>query len=240
MPNEFKYPRAIIASPDIYPDSFKKLKSMGIEVLFSCKNENVSKPLYYHADMQIVPVSCDTFIVAPECYNYYKNLLENYNIKLIKGNTYLSCNYPLDIAYNIIVTEKYAIHNFNHTDSVLKSKLDTKKFINISQGYTACTLCALSDSAYITSDEGTSKKLSSFDFDILVINDKDIILPGFNHGFFGGSSVMLNSGLLAVNGNVCLHTDYDKINIFCQNHGVSLLSLSDNSIMDIGSLIPVW
>lgn len=231
--------KAVIASPDIYPDSVEKLKSMDIEVLFSCKNTNVSPYLAYHADMQITKIDDKTFVCAPECYDYYKNILEKFNVNIIKGNTYLSCNYPEDIAYNIIVTEKYAVHNFKHTDSILKSNLNGRNLINVSQGYTGCILCVISDKACITSDAGIYNKMISLGFDVLKIDDNSVVLNGFDHGFFAGSSFMLFSDTLAVNGNVKSHIDYLKIKEFCLGYGVKLLSLSEQSIMDIGSLIPV-
>ena len=44
---------------------------------------------------------------------YYQKLLIGYNCEILAGNTVLSCNYPGDIAYNIIVAENFAIHNFS-------------------------------------------------------------------------------------------------------------------------------
>lgn len=237
--NHKNFSESVIVSPDIYPCSAENLKSMGIEVLFSCENKNVSQYLRYHADMQIASISHDTFVAAPECFDYYEELLKNKNVNVLKGNTYLSCNYPADIAYNIIVTENCAIHNFKYTDSVLKSHLNTKKLINVSQGYTACTLRVISENAFITSDRGLYKILKQNKSDVLLINDDSILLPGFDHGFFGGSSVMLSADLLAVNGRVEEHPDYDNIKAFCLNYGVELLSLSNSPVMDIGSFILV-
>ena len=229
--------KAVITSPDIYPDSVKNLASFGIEVLFSFKNTNVSLPLAYHTDMQLTKISDDFFVCAPECFEYYRKILNKFNKKIIKGNTYLSCNYPHDIAYNIIVTENYAVHNFKYTDSVVKSKIESKTKINVPQGYTACTLCLISENAAITSDAGIYKILLSNGFDVLMINDNNVLLPGFDHGFLGGSSFLLEHNILAVNGKIENHPDYSVIKDFCLKHNVSLLSLSNNPIMDIGSVI---
>ncbi len=239
MNDSKSFSKAVICSPDIYPESVKALQSFGIGVLFSCKNQNVMPPLMYHADMQIVKTGSDSFICAPECYDYYSCLLTDYNAYLTCGNTYLSCNYPGDIAYNIIITQTHAIHNFKYTDSVLKGDILGKNLINVSQGYTACTLCALSDTAFVTSDMGLYNTLTQNMLDVLLIDDSSILLPGFDHGFFGGATLMLSSDTLAVNGNISKHPDYDKIKSFCLNYGIGLVSLSDKAIMDIGSFIKV-
>lgn len=229
--------KAVICSPDIYPDSVKKLNSYGIEVLPSCKCENVLPPLSYHTDLQIAKLKENLFICAPELHEHYIQLLSKFNKKLIKGNTYLSCNYPDDIAYNIIVTEQYAIHNFKYTDDIIKESIKYKKRINVRQGYTGCTLCPISHNAAITSDYGIYKILVSKGFDVLFVNDEKIFLPGFEHGFFGGSSFMLSPSVLAVNGHIEYHSDCKAIIDFCSNYGVNVLSLSNECIMDIGSVI---
>ena len=229
--------KAVICSPDIYPDSVKKLNSYGIEVLSSCKCENVLPPLSNHTDLQIAKIEENLFVCAPQLYEYYNTLLSKFKKKLIKGNTYLSCNYPGDIAYNIIVTGKYAIHNFDHTDDIIKEEIKHKEKINVRQGYTGCTMRLISENVAITSDSGIYKILTSKGFDVLFVNDKNILLPGFEHGFFGGSSFMLSPSVLAVNGNIEFHNDCKAITDFCSNYGVSVLSLSNECIMDIGSVI---
>ena len=218
--NFFRKPKAVIVSPDIYKESVLSLVNMGINVLYSCENKAVMKPLAYHADMQIACVSPDTYVASPECYEYYCKILNDYKVKIHCGNTYLSCNYPQDIAYNITVTEKVAVHNFKYTDGILKSMLSCKKLINVSQGYTACTLCAISDTAFITSDAGIFKSLLQEGMHTLLINDDDVILPGFDHGFIGGSCFMADNKSLVVNGDAGLHRDYGKISEFCnlQDH----------------------
>ena len=233
----YDLPRAVICSPDIYPDSVKTLESMGIKVLFSCKNQNVMTPLMYHADMQIVKTGASSYVCAPECYDYYRNLLKDYSVTITCGNTYLSCNYPGDIAYNIIITEKLAVHNFNYTDSSVKNSLNDKNIIDVSQGYTSCTLCLLTDSDFITSDMGIYKSLRYNHCDVLLIDDTSVLLPGFDHGFIGGSTFMLSHDTLAVNGDILSHSDCKKIISFCNEKGIRLISLCDKSIMDIGSFV---
>lgn len=231
--------KSFIVSPDIYSDSLLNLKNMGIDVIFSMQNNNVSPKLSYHADMQIAKVTDTDYVCAPECFNYYSKILQQYDVNIISGNTYLSCNYPCDIAYNIIINKSVAIHNFKYTDSVLKNKLNNVKLISVSQGYTACTLCAISDNAYITSDMGIYKTLISNKLDVLLVDDSNISLPGYSHGFLGGASFMIYNDTLAVNGNARFHKNYEDIKSFCQNYCVSLLSISNKAIMDIGSFIPV-
>jgi len=225
----------IITSSDIYSDSRDTLQSMGFEVYNSFNNINVSTPVSKHVDMQLVYLGNNQYLCAPECYDYYSELAKIIGFNLIKGETYLSSNYPCDIAYNIIVTEKYAVHNFKHTDSKLAQCIKDKIRINVSQGYTACSACRVTDSAFITADSGIFKALEKYDVDVLKISQTGVLLPGYDTGFFGGATFKISPNLLAVNGNIKTHPDCDKIISFCQKNNVDVLSLSDNPIMDIGS-----
>ena len=235
-----KLPKALIVSSDIYSESEKTLKKLGVEIIYSFENTNVHSALAKHADMQIVALGDNKYICAPETYDYYKDVLKKFDVELKKGDTYLSSNYPGDIAYNIIVTGKYAIHNFKYTDSVLAGNITDLKHINVSQGYCGCTICKIKDGAFITADCGVEKALIENGFDVLHISGKDILLPGFNEGFIGGCSFKILPDVLCVNGDIQTNADYDLIIDFCNCHGVTLLSLSDNPVMDIGSGVCVY
>ena len=96
------------------------LEKMGYKVIPSMNNTNVSSALSGHPDMQICKCDSDIFVCAPECYEYYKTVLNEYNTKLLCGKTSLKCNYPDDIAYNVARVGDIAICNERHTDTVIK------------------------------------------------------------------------------------------------------------------------
>ncbi len=232
------YYKALIVSSDIYPRSAKKLKSLGIELFWSHDNPSVSPFLSKHADMQIVRTDSRNYICSPECFEYYKKIIPKFGYTLLCGNTYLSSNYPFDIAYNIVVGEKYAIHNFKHTDSILKESISSKTFVNVSQGYCSCTICALPGDSFITSDEGVINSMSAQeDIKKLKISQGNVLLSGFDYGFFGGASFMIGPKTLAVNGDITTHPDGDAIAAFCASQNIDVLSLSPNKLMDIGSAV---
>ncbi len=234
------YYKAIVVSSDIYPKSVKTLNKLGIEVIWSHKNLSVSPYLSKHADMQIVKACNLTYISTPECYEYYKKTLEKFSLNLICGNTYLSSNYPCDIAYNIVIGEKYAIHNFKHTDSIVKENLFNKKLVDVSQGYCSCTICSLPGDSFITSDFGVAKALLEHnDIKCLQISQGNVLLNGFDYGFFGGASFMIGPKTLAVNGDISTHPDYKAIVEFCEKQNTEIISLSPDKIMDIGSAVPI-
>lgn len=231
--------KTIIVSNDLCPSAKEHLVNIGFDIIPTFVNNNVNSFLSKHADMQIVHIRDNTYICAPCCYDYYIQQLKYYSVNLLCGDINLSSNYPGDIAYNIIVTEKYAIHNFRYTDTMLSSLICDKIKINVSQGYTGCTVCKIAPDAFITSDQGIIRKLNEFDVDVLEITSGSIFLNGFDKGFIGGSCFMIDHNLLAVNGNLLLHPDCKRINEFCNSHGVGIVSLSDGIMTDIGSAVVV-
>lgn len=231
---------AVIVSPDIYLESKNFFDENNIDIIYSFENKSADERLAYHADMQITRVGYNDYVCIPEAYDYYHEKLSKYGANIIKGDTYLTSNYPNDIAYNIIVTESYAVHNFKFTDTAVKQFIASKKQINVSQGYSSCSCCAIKDGVFITSDTGICNSLISNGLSVLKINCGDIKLPGYDYGFFGGSCGKISDDILVVNGNLSNHPDYNEIISFCKYYNVNTVSLSDNPIFDIGSLIPVF
>ena len=89
----------------------------------------------------------------------------------------------------------------------------------------------------ITADKNISNTAIKNNIDVLLIENKGIILKGYNEGFIGGATGLIENNLLAVNGNIKLHKDYIRIKQFCREYGVDIVSLSDEPICDIGSII---
>ena len=84
------------------------------------------------------------------------------------------------------------------------------------------------------------KYRNSSDIDILIlVDDNKIKLTGFDHGFIGGATGLINESILAVNGNIELHTNYNEIIEFCNKYGVEVISLNNDEIIDIGSILIV-
>lgn len=235
--NKEKY---IIVSDDLYEDAKEKLKSLGLKVIPTFNSPNVSPHLAKHADMQIVKIDDTTYLSCGECYDYYKDILKEKNITLLKGEKTLGRTYPDDIAYNVVATKKYAVHNFKYTDPLLKNLLQSRQMINVSQGYSSCTLAKVSDDAFITSDEGIYKTFLENNINVLKITCKNILLPGFNYGFIGGATFRINDNLLCINGDINYLEDKDKIINYLKKFNVEIISLSDKRPLDIGSAVLVY
>lgn len=219
----------------------KNLKKLNIDIIFTNKCNDLYDGISYHPDIVIFQINRNMIIVAPNVYEYYKDVLKGKSIKIIKGEKILKRNYPNNIAYNVARLKGYALHNFKYCDEVVKFYLKKEQIelINVNQGYTKCSTAIIDEKSLITSDVSILKALDNIDIDVLKINEGYIDLPGLNYGFIGGTAGVLLKNKVVFTGTLDNHPDKDKIINFLYKKGKSPIFLSKNNLLDLGSLIPL-
>ena len=216
-----------------------RVEELGIKVLSS---ENLSKLLIFeqcHTDLQLLHYNKDTVFVLKECTSLKENL-KKYFPNVIEISKNIEKDYPNNVMLNCVVLNGKLICNTKTiADEVLEMAIrDNLKIINVNQGYTKCSTCIVNENAIITSDKSIYKSCRN-EMDVLLIRQGYIELTGVDYGFIGGSSFKYNRNTLVFSGNIKLHPDYESIKSFAQNHNVELLSLTENTMIDIGSIIPI-
>lgn len=217
----------------------KRVEELGVKVLPS---ENLSKLLIfeqYHTDLQFLHYNKDTVFVLKECTSLKENL-KKYFPNVIEISKNIDKDYPNNVMLNcVVLNDKLICNSKTIADEVLQMAIkDNLKIINVNQGYTKCSTCIVSENAIITSDKSIYKSCRN-EMDVLLIRQGYIELSGTDYGFIGGSSFKYNRNTLVFTGNIKLHPDYESIKSFAQNHNVELLSLTENTMIDIGSIIPI-
>ena len=212
-----------------------KLNTMGINIIKSTDCSNTYEAIKYHPDISVCKLNDNNIVVAPNVYNYYKNILKHYGFNIICGNSSIKNKYPYNIHYNIVILESFAIHNFKYTDKVILDYIEKNniKKINVSQGYCKCCICIVDDNSLITSDEGIYKEVIKYGIDCLLIKKGHIDLFELNYGFIGGCSFLISDTELAFLGNIKNHPDYDKILSFVESKNKSLISLINYNLLDL-------
>lgn len=216
-----------------------RVEKLGIKVLSS---ENLSKLLIfeqYHTDLQFLHYNKDTVFVLKECTSLKENL-KKYFPNVIEISKNIDKNYPNNVMLNcVVLNDKLICNTKTIADEVLQMAIkDNLKIINANQGYTKCSTCIVNGNAIITSDKSIYKSCRN-EMDVLLIRQGYIKLSGTDYGFIGGSSFKYNRNTLVFTGNIKLHPDYESIKSFAQNHNVKFLSLTENTMIDIGSIIPI-
>lgn len=239
VPN--KTPRFVIIDYKASDEIINYLKKLNIKPIKTIKCSDLQEPVDGHPDMVIHPIDEKTFVVAPNVYDYYFNVLTNLGIKVIKGGKTLCRNYPEDIAYNVARIGRYAVHNLQHTDQVLKYYLEEAKieFIHVNQGYTKCSISSVGNNKAVTSDLMIHEKLKSYNIDCMFINPKIVYLKGYNHGFIGGCTGLINEKIFLSTGKIADENIFNAFKEFILSSGYLYEEASSQQIIDLGSIIPI-
>lgn len=220
-------------------DRLNEIKKLNIKIIPTIKCEELEESISYHPDIVIHPINHKTLIIAPNVYDYYEDKLGGMGIKLIKGERYLESKYPLDIAYNVGRLNYIAIHNFKYTDEKLKFylKKENLELINVNQGYTKCSIAIVDEDKCITADKGIYRKLSDYGFKVLLIEPGHIILKNQKYGFIGGATGNFSKDIIMISGSLKKHPDEKRILNFIKEAQKRIIYLSDNDIVDVGTII---
>lgn len=212
-----------------------ELRCFGFEIINAPVNNNISSPVNTHPDMQLC-IFDGVAVCDRHLYDFYSGIFKGTQITLFCGEKITSGNYPDDIAYNIKVVGNNVFHNFRYTDNILKNKLAGKQFIDVSQGYSGCSICKVSDEAIITSDQLIHKSAVKNGIKSLLISVGDIDLPPYDYGFIGGASFYFDKKVFFF-GDISTHCDYKIINEFCLSCDCEIISLSGDKLFDYGSAL---
>ncbi len=188
-----------------------------------------------HPDVFFCRVN-EQWVVAPNLPGSYIALLEKRNINFVLGELPVGSKYPESARYNAVSTENYLFHNFRYTDSTITMLAGNLDLVHISQGYSRCNLLPLGNDRFITSDEGILRVLDNYKFDVLPVHPKGILLPGFEHGFFGGTAG-IKDDMFFIIGNLDHFNDGEKIRGYLDNAGYRIIELYDGPLFDGGSLL---
>ena len=225
-------------------EEIAELNNLGISIIKTLEIPNFDKPISTHPDMQICHIGGTEFFTFNNTAVYYKKkikevgnneLCENFNNRYTYINKENKVEYPFDCLLNSAISKQWVIA---HKDTTIYDGLE-KNIIKTRQGYAKCSTCIIDDNAIITADLGIAKSAGNFGIDVCIVTNDSIRLQGYKNGFIGGSCGKISKDTIAFFGNIKTHPDADKIVSFCRNHGVECISLSNNTLYDYGSLLPI-
>jgi hypothetical protein len=231
--------RAVILDGRTPKDIIKKFYNMNIEVLLTPQCKNVYEAIAYHPDIMLHLIDEKTVVVEPNIDEKFLYALEQYGLTISYGEKEIESNYPLDIAYNVARVGKFAIHNFKFSDQTLINSIRGVKCIDVKQGYSKCSICIVDDNSIITADKGIYKQCSLTGMDVLLIRPGDIVLPGMNIGFIGGCSGKISKNKIVFSGRIESHSSSKEIIEFLHKKNIEYINLSENILLDIGSIVPL-
>ncbi|MCH5198137.1 MAG: hypothetical protein J1E34_04435 [Oscillospiraceae bacterium] len=215
------------------------LNALGIEVLSPVPCPELSDEVSFHADMLICHAGENIIFIEPT----QKKLSEKLKALgfSVRFSEILEKKYPGDVKLNFAVSEDFILGNFASADKKLLEyfKESGKKLINVKQGYAKCSLCFVTENAFITEDEAIADVLKNEGKDVLLISKGDIYLSERHYGFFGGASGKISQQTLALTGSIDFHSDKENILLFLKKHSIELYELTHGKIRDIGGILPL-
>ena len=215
-----------------------ELKKLGYELIEISENPTLEKPVSAHPDMNLLIVGEQLF-----ARKYVNDMFTIVKQSKIVTDANLNVNeilvYPDNVALNCAVVGKSIICNTKYTSKDVSNYANDIGYdiINVNQGYAKCATCIVGENAIITEDDSIEKKCRNYGMDVLKIQKGHVRLDGYNYGFIGGCSGLIENNLLVFNGNIELHPQHTEIHNFCTKHNVEAISLNNDALYDVGSIV---
>lgn len=220
----------------------ESLMMYGIKLVKTARYPGMYEAICFHPDIMFHHVGENRVVYAPGTDTGILTSLKSLGFDLVKGSSVLSSKYPYDIAYNVARVGKFAFHNVGYTDPVLRQYMENEgvEFVHIKQGYAKCSISIVNEKCIITGDKGIARAAETRGIETLLIEmEENILLPGLKYGFIGGSSAVIESNKWALTGNIESLKSASKITSFLCKKNVQIVCLSDEQVIDIGSIIPL-
>lgn len=195
----------------------------------------LSAPIAHHPDMLFFnPPKEEITILSNGYYAVNRRFFDGFGaLKLCLDNAELSDKYPSDVAFDAVGIGDALYCLEAHTAEEVKGCFD--RVVNVRQGYAACSTLVLNDRAAVTADKGIAAALKADGIEVLTVCEGGIALPGYNCGFIGGASAVIN-GKVIFFGSITSHPDGKEILAFCCEHGCEVVDFPQFSLTDYGSV----
>jgi hypothetical protein len=202
--------------------------------VFLFRSENITyDAISCHPDIFLFQGK-NKLIVAPNAPQDLIATLHHKGISFMYGNSEVGKELNNSTYYNCIETHSHLFHKQEFTDKVILESTK-KKTINLPQAYTRCSMIALNEKAFITSDKGIEKVLLHNGFECFYVNPSTIRLPPYKHGFIGGCMGIFENRLFVIGSLESLENG-DELRQFIQQQKLEIIELYNDNLYDGGGI----
>jgi hypothetical protein len=181
-------------------------------------------------------IADNRLIFAPNTPGDFLGKLGIYSANLISGITPVGNDYPQTSCYNAVASDRYFIHNLNLSDASILNLCPDLTRIDVRQGYCRCNLLALKNNHFITSDTGIYHVLEKRRIKSQYVSPESILLPGFKHGFFGGTAGVYQDKIFFI-GSLRYYRQGSTIKKLLDEWDYNIIELYEGPLFDGGSIL---
>ena len=233
-----------IVDSRIDAEAERRLTLSGYRVITLPPSSRLSEAVASHPDMLICRVGKEYISTADYCeeasyvFSDLSLLMRGTGARFSFTADDVAPEYPRDVALNALrMGDKLFCKADSISDYVRRSAESARlKIVDVKQGYPACTVLKLSDTAAITADKGMACALEDHDIRVTLIGQGHISLPPHEYGFIGGAAEV-DDGKLFTFGDPALHPDYEKIIAAASDEGLTVIPLSKSALRDLGGIL---
>lgn len=232
--------RIIFLSEKAYPELIERFGRYGQVVILGA-NAKTYSAIATHPDIQLLVIEDQLFIDQQTWSNLPpkiadKMLSNPQKIHII--DTDLGSCYPKSVLFNAKYMDRLFVHHLAYTQTQIRAYVQQEAItaIDVKQGYTGCSLLLLNRQRAITGDQGVARKLRDQGLEVLLIDNRQILLPGFEHGFIGGCCGLIGKKVF-FNGDLDKHSQGRQIRAFIYQTGYQIEEVKGQFLQDIGSII---
>ena len=190
-----------------------------------------------HADLQCLILHHTAFVLS-SCKRLIGTLSADYQ-EIPCGDRF-SGQYPDNTCLSAVSCGDLLIGRIASLDEKVKDFCYDHdiELINVNQGYAKCSCVQIADNAIITADNGNIHAFRDTEIDVLPIGQGSVQLEGAEYGFLGGAAGYdRNNKTVYFCGDIEQHPDAEIIKDFCQAYGTKIISLTEDTLTDIGGII---
>ncbi len=216
----------------------RELTDMGIECHTFKSNTRLSDEISAHADINCINIGDGRILTDTDVAGELRAKIQG--IELFPAGN-IASPYPGDIGLNAFYDGEHIFCNTKHINPQLKDFAESNNInlVHTNQGYTKCSICAVSDKAVLTEDEGLAYLLKIYQYDVLLIQKGFVALSDKHYGFIGGASALITPSQLYLSGDIGAHPDYELIKDFTDKYNVSLVYDKNRPLTDFGGIINI-
>lgn len=233
-----------ITDSRISPEAERRLMILGYRVLTLPPFSRLSEAVASHTDMLIARIGCDLISYADYCeeasyvFSDLSLMTRGSGARFHLTADEVGSTYPRDVGLNALIMGDKLYCRVASASPTLISLAEEHglKIVDVRQGYPACTVLKLSDSAAVTADRGMAAMLEKNGIRVTLIEQGDVSLPPHEYGFVGGAGG-IDGDKLYLFGDPSTHRDGDKIIAAAEAEGLTVVPLENGQLRDLGGIM---